>query len=41
MESFKKQIKNCLQDEPPFCTAACPFQFDIISFISKIQRGWL
>ncbi|HHT64271.1 MAG: pyridine nucleotide-disulfide oxidoreductase/dicluster-binding protein [Bacillota bacterium] len=39
MESFKKQIKNCLQDEPPFCTAACPFQFDIISFISKIQRG--
>ena len=36
---FKEKIKACMQNEPPFCTASCPFHLDIHDFISKIQRG--
>ena len=32
-------IETCLQNEPPFCTAACPFGLDVKDFIGKIQRG--
>lgn len=32
-------IENCLQSEPPFCTAACPFGLDVKDFIGKVQRG--
>jgi Fe-S oxidoreductase len=32
-------IENCLQHEPPFCTAACPFGLDVKDFIGKVQRG--
>ncbi|ATW24802.1 pyridine nucleotide-disulfide oxidoreductase/dicluster-binding protein [Candidatus Formimonas warabiya] len=39
MEKFKEEIKTCLQNEPAFCTAACPFQLDIRDFMPKIQRG--
>jgi Fe-S oxidoreductase len=39
MEKFKEEIKTCLQNEPAFCTAACPFGLDIRDFISKLQRG--
>lgn len=39
MEKFKEQIKTCLQHEPAFCTAACPFHLDVRDFISKMQRG--
>lgn len=28
-----------MQDEPPFCTVACPFHLDIRDFIGKLQRG--
>lgn len=38
--AYKKgNIQDCLQDEPPFCTVACPFHLDIRDFIGKIQRG--
>jgi Fe-S oxidoreductase len=39
MEKFKEKIKTCLQNEPAFCTAACPFGLDIRDFIPKIKRG--
>lgn len=40
MREFKNQIdEKCLQDEPAFCTAACPFSFDIRDFAAKLQRG--
>lgn len=39
MEKFKEKIKTCLQNEPAFCTAACPFHLDIRDFMPKIQRG--
>jgi Fe-S oxidoreductase len=32
-------IEQCLQNEPPFCTAACPFGLDVKDFIAKVQRG--
>ncbi len=32
-------IENCLQNEPPFCTAACPFGLDVKDFIGKLQKG--
>jgi Fe-S oxidoreductase len=32
-------IDDCLQNEPPFCTAACPFGLDILDFTEKLKRG--
>ena len=32
-------IEDCLQNEPPFCTAACPFGLDILDFTEKLKRG--
>lgn len=32
-------IENCQQNEPAFCTAACPFGLDVKDLIGKIQRG--
>lgn len=39
MEQFKNDLKSCMQNEPPFCGAACPFGFDVKDFISKLQKG--
>jgi len=39
MEKFKEKIKTCLQNEPAFCTAVCPFHLDIQDFMPKMQRG--
>lgn len=39
MEKFKEKIKTCLQNEPAFCTAVCPFHLDIRDFMTKMQRG--
>lgn len=38
-EKFQDQLKKCMQDEPPFCNAACPFHLNIKEFIHKIKRG--
>lgn len=32
-------IEDCLQNEPAFCSAACPFGLDVRDFIEKVQRG--
>ncbi|HTX73818.1 MAG TPA: FAD-dependent oxidoreductase [Rectinemataceae bacterium] len=39
MERLLDSVKDCLQNEQAFCTAACPFHFDVRDFIEKIQRG--
>jgi len=39
MNKFEDKIKECLQNEPAFCTAICPFHLDVRDFITKIQRG--
>lgn len=37
---FHKDIEQlCLENEPPFCTAECPFGLNIVEFMAKIQRG--
>ena len=36
---MKGSIEDCLQHEPAFCTAACPFHLDVRDFVGKIQRG--
>lgn len=32
-------VRDCLQFERAFCTAECPFNFDIRDFIGKMQQG--
>lgn len=39
MKNFETKIKECLQNEPAFCAAVCPFHLDVRDFISKMQRG--
>ena len=39
MREFKETLKNCLREEPPFCSAVCPFGLDVRDFISRLQRG--
>lgn len=35
---YTDSFNRCLYKEPPFCTAACPFHIDILSFIDKIEK---
>ena len=30
---------ECRQNEPPFCTAECPFRLDVKDLMKKIQKG--
>jgi Fe-S oxidoreductase len=39
LERIQGRIEDCLQNEPAFCTAACPFHLDVRDFIGKMQRG--
>lgn len=39
MEEAKRKIETCLQNEPAYCTVACPFQLNMRDFIEKMQRG--
>ena len=39
MENYLKQFEKCLQHEPSFCSAACPFNMDVDAFISRLQEG--
>ena len=42
MENMKKYLpafKTCVQKEPAFCTARCPFHMDVTDFIDKVQTG--
>lgn len=39
MEDPRKAIMRCLQFEPPFCTAACPFALNVHEFTERLRRG--
>ena len=39
IDERRNQIKTCLQNEPPFCTAVCPFGLDVCGFMEKMQQG--
>lgn len=40
MDELRTHIRNqCLDHEPAFCSAACPFGLDVPDFIEKLQRG--
>jgi Fe-S oxidoreductase len=38
MKPATGSIESCLQNEPAFCTAACPFHLDVRDLIEKIER---
>lgn len=38
-DNLLRQFERCLQFEPPWCTAACPFHLDVREFIARLQRG--
>lgn len=35
----RENIQHCLQFEPAFCTAACPFSLNVHEFTDKLKRG--
>jgi succinate dehydrogenase/fumarate reductase-like Fe-S protein len=39
LERATGKIQDCLQNEPAFCSAACPFHLEIRDFVKKMQRG--
>jgi Fe-S oxidoreductase len=39
MERVRPIKEACLQNEPAFCTVACPFRLDVRDFMTKMQRG--
>lgn len=39
MREFAQELKKCLADQPPFCSSACPFPFDVRDFLKKCRRG--
>lgn len=39
MKKNLDSVADCLQNEPAFCSAICPFHFDIRDFIGKLQKG--
>lgn len=39
LKESERKISDCLEEEAAFCTAACPFHFDVRGFIGKMQRG--
>ncbi|MDO4517619.1 MAG: heterodisulfide reductase-related iron-sulfur binding cluster [Bacillota bacterium] len=39
MNEYLKQFDNCLQHERSFCSAACPFNLDVNTFVARLQEG--
>ncbi|MDD4200836.1 MAG: FAD-dependent oxidoreductase [Eubacteriales bacterium] len=39
MEEHLNKFDDCLQHEVSFCTAACPFNLDVNTFITRLQEG--
>jgi len=37
--AYNDLVADCLQNEPAFCTAVCPFNFDVRDFVHKLQQG--
>lgn len=40
LQEFEKTLaEKCFQNEPPFCSAACPFHLDVKDLVKKWQKG--
>lgn len=39
MEEHLNKFEDCLQHEMSFCSAACPFNLDVNTFIARLQEG--
>lgn len=39
MEEHLNKFEDCLQHEVSFCSAACPFNLDVNTFIARLQEG--
>ena len=39
MSYINELVADCLQFEPAFCTAECPFSLDVRDFTGKLQQG--
>ncbi|MDO4176935.1 MAG: NAD(P)-binding protein [Bacillota bacterium] len=39
MEEHLNSFEDCLQHEVSFCSAACPFNLDVSTFIARLQEG--
>lgn len=39
MEEHLNKFEECLQHEVSFCSAACPFNLDVNTFIARLQEG--
>jgi len=37
--AYNDLVADCLQNEPAFCTAECPFNLDVRDFVGKLQQG--
>ncbi|MEW6439555.1 MAG: pyridine nucleotide-disulfide oxidoreductase/dicluster-binding protein [bacterium] len=38
-KELRELEKRCIQEEPPFCTAACPLHVDVRLFVRQIREG--
>jgi Fe-S oxidoreductase len=36
---IQDNFDNCLFREPPFCAAACPFGYNVVEFIERVNKG--
>ncbi len=39
MKRYLPDFQKCLQHEPPFCLAHCPFSLDVKGLVEKLKRG--
>lgn len=39
MKKYVEEFEKCREKEGPACVAACPFSFDILAFLDKIENG--
>jgi glutamate synthase (NADPH) small chain len=38
-QELRELEKRCIQEEPPFCTAACPLHVDVRAFAGRMKEG--
>ncbi|MDR3295492.1 MAG: NAD(P)-binding protein, partial [Clostridiales Family XIII bacterium] len=39
LDPYLEKFNHCLQKEPPFCRAECPFHLDVPEFIDRMRKG--
>jgi glutamate synthase (NADPH/NADH) small chain len=38
-QELRQREEQCIQDEPPWCSAACPLHVDVRAFVGHLARG--